>query len=1189
MISSNESRRFLGDMNMRGFIVLSLSWTLSVSCVAAQGDPSRQVVTPAAVPNVTSSPAARNAQIETVPNLPNAPYSFAFSSDGRLALSGGSDGTVDLWDVHSGRLLRTMSGHTDKIFGIAFLSNGTRVISVSADKSVKLWDTVTGQLLRSVDLKFLSDKPDSAAISADGSRVVTGIAGKGVTLWDAATGQLIMSFARDGGYALAGLTFSPDGGRIVSGSAGASNQVKIWDAASGKLIRAMSGHKNHSSVDAVAFSADGTQVVSAAAANDNTVKLWDASSGKLLRTFVHADSVYSVAISPDKTYILSGSMDKTLKLWDAATGRLVRSLDFNWASWGIFSPDGKSVLAGSPSGPVSIRLLNIATGEVTQFGRGRDYLNDGIFSADGNRVISGGGTLRQWDAKSGQLLTSFAPIEPGANILAFSRDGSQALWRLADGKTLKLVDTSTQKVISAFASDPKRVDLAAISPDGLRVVSFGDFSEGKIKLWDAKSGRLIRVFSQDSANALAFSPDGSRILAGCFDKTTKLWDAASGQLLRTLTNPGPVWSAAFSPDGTQILAGDTANNLVLWDIATGRKLRSFPGHTGAIYHGVAFSPDGSHAISASQDKTLRLWDVATGRMLRSISGDFRAPVFSPDGNRVLTSGEVWDLNSGERLVNIIPSAGSDEWLAITSEGFFTASENGVEILSVVQGLDVYSIDQFFQSLYRPDLVREKLAGDPRGLVREAAARLDLAKVMASGNAPSVRLKLPGRSLGQGTPDGTSVSAEAEIKDLGGGIGRVEWRVNGVTASVDTPAAASGGMPVMLTRSLSLDPGDNTIEVVAYNGANLIASVPARLSVATQLASPSIVPSQPVVPSTTPAPALVAAARSRLFVLVAGVNQYADKRFTLSYAVSDARDIARGFQQASGGIYQSAEVKLMTDAEVTRDKLDAAFAEMAGKVSAADVFVLYLAGHGKTVDGRYYFIPQDFAIEGDLSDKAINAAVKSKAIAQEQWQRWFATIPARKSVILFDTCDSGTLAGDETQQLEKGAANSRLSQATGRSILTASGGSQEALEGYHGHGLFTYEILDAINQADGDRNGTVELNELAAYVYAQVSELSEIVFKQRQVPEMKITTNFPLARQTRILQDETTPVAEAKPTYQTAQTAQLQVQPNSGATVVRSLSAKTSVTVLESKNGWSLVASEGKPIGYVATRDLAPVQ
>lgn len=138
-------------------------------------------------------------------------------------------------------------------------------------------------------------------------------------------------------------------------------------------------------------------------------------------------------------------------------------------------------------------------------------------------------------------------------------------------------------------------------------------------------------------------------------------------------------------------------------------------------------------------------------------------------------------------------------------------------------------------------------------------------------------------------------------------------------------------------------------------------------------------------------------------------------------------------------------------------------------------------------------------------------------------------------------------------------------------------------------MFTYELLDAINEADGDRTGTVEVNELAAYVYAQVSELSLKVFKQRQVPQMKITSNYPLARQTRVLQDDVTPVAAAKPKYELSQTAQLQVQPSAGGTIVRSLSAKTAVAVIESKNGWSLIAADGKPLGYIATRDLAPIQ
>ena len=283
---------------------------------------------------------------------------------------------------------------------------------------------------------------------------------------------------------------------------------------------------------------------------------------------------------------------------------------------------------------------------------------------------------------------------------------------------------------------------------------------------------------------------------------------------------------------------------------------------------------------------------------------------------------------------------------------------------------------------------------------------------------------------------------------------------------------------------------------------------------------------------------------------------------------------------------------MSDAEVVADKLDAAFSELSKKISPTDVFVLYLAGHGKTVDGRYYFVPQNFRVDGEASDAAIQTAVRKQGISQEQWQRWLAQIPARRSLILFDTCESGTLTGDagETKMLERGAANDRLAQATGRSIITASSGSAEAFEGYRGHGLFTYNLLDAMDRGDGDGNGTIEVSELAAFVYAEVTAISERVFKQRQEPQMKITSNYALTRQARVLVDNAPAIAtDARPAYQLTQNTQLQIKPSSGATVVRSLSAKTPVTVLESKNGWALVASGGRPLGYVATRDLAPTQ
>src|SRR5262249_38313962 len=144
------------------------------------------------------------------------------------------------------------------------------------------------------------------------------------------------------------------------------------------------------------------------------------------------------------------------------------------------------------------------------------------------------------------------------------------------------------------------------------------------------------------------------------------------------------------------------------------------------------------------------------------------------------------------------------------------------------------IDQVYQALYRPDLVREKRAGDPRGLVREAAARLDLDKVLASGQAPAVRMASPGD--GSTAPD-NRITAEVEVTDRGSGTGRVAGRCSGLPGGGHNPAASGGGQPLRLTRSPALAAGSNAIEVVAYNGANLIAALRAGVTVTAPPAAP----------------------------------------------------------------------------------------------------------------------------------------------------------------------------------------------------------------------------------------------------------------------------------------------------------------------------------------------------------------
>ena len=83
-------------------------------------------------------------------------------------------------------------------------------------------------------------------------------------------------------------------------------------------------------------------------------------------------------------------------------------------------------------------------------------------------------------------------------------------------------------------------------------------------------------------------------------------------------------------------------------------------------------------------------------------------------------------------------------MTITPEGFFDASAKAQSVLTIVRGLDVTTIDQVHQSLFNPDLVREALAGDPNGEVRDAAKVINLEKVLDSGPAPIVAITSPSR-------------------------------------------------------------------------------------------------------------------------------------------------------------------------------------------------------------------------------------------------------------------------------------------------------------------------------------------------------------------------------------------------------------------------------------------------------------
>jgi Tol biopolymer transport system component len=202
--------------------------------------------------------------------------SIAVSPDGKLAAGGFTTKEVILWNLRTGKPLRTLRGHTNGVIALAFSPDGKQLASGGQDNSVLLWDVATGRAERTLADKDADSPVTCVVYTPDGSRLASVNSGDNPRFWDPKMGGLIQTLGGGEILSYRSASISPDGRRIATASLDPSRMkwaVVLWDAATGR--RLATAEDGDGQVNAVVFTPDGHALASG---GGNTVKIWDITS-----------------------------------------------------------------------------------------------------------------------------------------------------------------------------------------------------------------------------------------------------------------------------------------------------------------------------------------------------------------------------------------------------------------------------------------------------------------------------------------------------------------------------------------------------------------------------------------------------------------------------------------------------------------------------------------------------------------------------------------------------------------------------------------------------------------------------------------------------------------------------------------------------------------------------------------------
>jgi len=561
----------------RGLLLFALAFVLLGVPLAHAAD------TPAPVTLPGDTGAGSGAKFSIGRPTDYATTVLAFSADGKTVAAttnrgytGGMDAPVHLWDVATGKHLRTLKYHTVGVMAVAFSPDGATIATSGIDNFLRLWDGKTGKDITKEALP-LSGHGYALTFSADGKRLLVG--STRLEMYDVETQKPLK--AKGGFFAeternqfFHTATWSPKGKYVAAACDGENAGVRIWEADTGNLVRALPTQYTANRTR-FAFSAD-DKLLLVSTWPKGLFTVFDVDSGKELKVVdppkgeVSPEYVQFAREMGRVAWVVQNQQyqqgGRTIVVADATGQELKRFEVLSGVGSHILSPDGARLAVGGQNG--SLRVYAAETGKVESVmlgGWGAVYQTAYADAGKLLRVVHTDGLVHDFDADTGKpMREAKLDLKTATFLVALSADGA-FLASATEGGEAVIWDLNAAKELSKpkgkllFAH---RERVFGFGPGGLRgpvppqpappppppLGGPGGVRPPPPPLEHDGPPQFAGTFSTDGKIFAAVSGDG---------KSATVWETATGAEKHAVKVPSGSGSLAFSTDGTHLFVGQT--------------------------------------------------------------------------------------------------------------------------------------------------------------------------------------------------------------------------------------------------------------------------------------------------------------------------------------------------------------------------------------------------------------------------------------------------------------------------------------------------------------------------------------------------------------------------------------------------------------------------------------------------------